>query len=111
MSLVTIDVDFDEIAQLFSSLNESLARLGINPIRYSIVSAGCDPDTAAANLAEPQSAYDVGDLLSEIDEAMGPIIERTAHRYLPKPMAQDIRKKFVRQVADTAIQYDKLQNK
>ena len=67
---------------------------------------GCNPDTAAANLTE-QSAYDMGDLLSEIDEAMGPIIERIAHRYLPKPMAQDIRKKFVRQVADTVVQHGK----
>lgn len=73
----------------------------------------CDPETAAANaLADnPVNGYDIGDLLTEIDEAMGPAVERTAHRYLPKPMAQDIRRKFVKQIADTVVQHDRTNHK
>ena len=53
------------------------------------------------------NGYDLGDLLSEIDDQIGQAIERTAHRYVPRPIAQDLRKRIVKQVADYAINHSR----
>src|SRR6476660_3302 len=69
---------------------------------------GCDPGTAAANAEQSViNGYDLGDLLTEIDGQIGQTIEKTAHRYVPKPIAQDLRKRVVRQMADYAINHSR----
>jgi hypothetical protein len=118
MTQVVIDVDINEVAQLFGGLNASLERLGIEPIGYTLVNTqhydhidvvGCDPDTAAAN-AEQQpmvNGYDLGDLQVEIDDQIGQIVEKIAHRYMPLPIARDERKRIVRQMADRAVNHSR----
>jgi hypothetical protein len=58
---------------------------------------------------EDYTAFDRGDLCADIDRALGDLIERTMHRYMPKKIAHNVRRAFVSELADKVIEYDKSQ--
>ncbi len=53
------------------------------------------------------TAYDRGDLCSELDRALGDLIERVIHRYMPQELAGDVRRQICGDLADIVIDYDK----
>lgn len=60
---------------------------------------------------EDYTAYDRGDLCSELDRALGDLIERTMHRYMPRKIAQSIRRNKISELADSVIGYDQSHDK
>jgi hypothetical protein len=56
---------------------------------------------------EDYTAFDRGDLCADIDRAMGDLIERTMHRYMPRDLAQGVRRQLCGDLADIVIDYDK----
>lgn len=56
---------------------------------------------------EDYTAYDKGDLCHELDRALGDLIERAMHRYMPKKIAHAVRRATINDLADTVIDYDK----
>lgn len=56
---------------------------------------------------EEYTAYDRGDLCAELDRALGDLIERTIHRYMPREHARDVRRQMCEDLADIVIDYDK----
>ena len=56
---------------------------------------------------EDYTAYDRGDLCSEIDRALGDLLERTMHRYMPRQIAKEVRRTAIDKLADKVIRYDK----
>lgn len=52
------------------------------------------------------TAYDRGDLCSELDRVLGDLIERTMHRYMPRKIAQSVRRNKISELADSVIGYD-----
>ena len=53
------------------------------------------------------TAYDRGDLCSEIDRALGDMLERVINRYMPGDLARDVRHQICGDLADIVIDYDK----
>lgn len=60
---------------------------------------------------EDYTAYDRGDLCSELDRALGDLIERTMHRHMPRKIAQAIRRNLIGELADKVIEYDQSHGK
>jgi hypothetical protein len=58
---------------------------------------------------EDYTAFDRGDLCADIDRALGDLIERTMHRYMPHDLAQGVRRQLCGDLADIVIDYDKSQ--
>lgn len=56
---------------------------------------------------EDYTAYDRGDLCSELDRVLGDLIERTMHRYMPRELARATRRNKINELADGVIDYDK----
>ena len=56
------------------------------------------------------TAYDRGDLCVELDQALGDLIERIAHRYIPKQSAHNLRRKTITDIADSVIAHDTQSN-
>ncbi len=56
---------------------------------------------------EDYTAFDRGDLCSELDRVLGDLIERTMHRYMPRKTAGQVRRNIVQELADKVIDYDK----
>lgn len=52
------------------------------------------------------STYDLGDLRSELDDRIGDLIEKTAHRYVPRDVAKHVRRNIVSDIADKIVQWD-----
>lgn len=44
-----------------------------------------------------------GDVMSEIDQAIGPLIERTIQKWLPRERLRDVRKSTVKHIADAVM--------
>ena len=57
--------------------------------------------------ADDYTTYDRGDLCSEIDRALGDLLERTMHRYFPRKDAHQVRRHTISDLADKVIDYDK----
>lgn len=57
--------------------------------------------------AEPEhTTYDLGDLRAELDNRIGDLIEKTAHRYLPRDVARHVRRNMVSDIADKIVRWD-----
>lgn len=65
----------------------------------------------ADRLIDDYTAYDRGDLCSELDRALGDLIERVLHRYMTREEAQVERRNSIGDFADTIIQRDKAHGK
>ncbi len=57
------------------------------------------------------TVYDRGDLCSELDRALGDLIERTMHRYMPRKIAQSVRRNKINELDDSIIGYDQTHGK
>lgn len=97
--LTRVHTDYKSSRPMYTSsdVNDLLT----DPDEYAVNTTGFDADRSVIN------GYDLGDLLTEIDDQIGQAVERTAHRYVPRPIAQDLRRRIVKQVADYAINHDR----
>ena len=89
-----------EVAAAYTKLVKQMRDQGIEPVAWTV--QGVNTET----VLEDYTAYDRGDLCSELDRALGDLIERTMHRYMPKKMAHNVRRTTVSGLADKVIEYD-----
>lgn len=57
---------------------------------------------------DPIVGYDKGDLLSDLDRQMGDAIERAVNRYLPRDIAQQVRREMVKEIGEKVITFDRV---
>lgn len=56
---------------------------------------------------EEYTTYDRGDLCADLDRALGDLVKRTLHRYMPRDRAERLRQEYIDHLADEVIAYDK----
>ena len=57
---------------------------------------------------DPIVGYDMGDLLTDLDNQMGGTIERTVNRYLDREIARHIRREVVKDIGEKIATFDRV---
>lgn len=112
----------EELARLYRKLHQQMVAIGIQPDGHSIGGTMIETHGECVPLGtrvleqteitvEDYTAYDRGDLCSELDRALGDLIERTMHRYMPREEAKAERHNSINNFADKVIARDKAHGK
>ena len=64
--------------------------------------------TQTETSTDPIVGYDMGDLLTDLDNQMGGAIERTVNRYLDRELARHIRREVVKDIGEKIAVFDRI---